>query len=347
MSSAKNYLQQLRALRAELDKVVIGYERIKDSIILVLLADGNVLLKAVPGTAKTTLVNALQKAIENCKASRLQLTPDVRPSDIVGGKIWDPASRRFVTVWGPAVENDHEAVNLLLADELNRTTGLTLAALLQLAQEKGVTIGDTTRAMEDLYMICATINPVEQEGTYTLPEAMVDRFAVLLHMGYVTRAQEIAMLDNILTNRRKSINLVQKVVSKEDLLGMREQINDIAAQMSRPAKEYIVDLVRATRPSDDQFEAVHGKEEAGKLTKAIQYGASPRAIIWTAYLAAAHAFYNGQEKVTTENIKSVASDVLNHRLILKPTAGSKFQIDQDVLEPVLQKVKLIDGRLPE
>jgi MoxR-like ATPase len=345
--SMKIFQQLLRALRAELDKVVIGYDRIKDLIILVLLIDGNVLLEAVPGTAKTTLINALQKAIENCTASRLQLTPDIKPSDIIGGKIWDPASRTFVTVWGPAVENDGKPVNILLGDEFNRTTGKTHSALLQPAQEKAVTIGDITRQMEELYMICATINPVEQEGTYSVPEAMVDRFAVLLRMGYVTRAQEIAMLTNILTNKRKSIDLVKRVVSKEQLLEMRQHIYNIAAQMSNPLIEYIVDLVRATRPCDDQFEAVHGKEEAGKLTKAIQYGASPRAEIWTAYLAAAHAFYNGQEKVSIDNVKAIAADVLNHRLILKPTAGSKFRIEEDVLEPLMQKVKLIDGRLPE
>jgi MoxR-like ATPase len=344
--SMKIFQQLLKALRAELDKVVIGYERIKDLIILVLLIDGNVLLEAVPGTAKTTLINALQKAIENCTASRLQLTPDIKPSDIIGGKIWDPASRTFVTVWGPAVENDGKPVNILLGDEFNRTTGKTHSALLQPAQEKAVTIGDITRPMEELYMICATINPVEQEGTYSVPEAMIDRFAVLLRMGYVTRAQEIEMLTNILTNKRKSMDLVKKVVSKEQLLEMREYINNIAAQMSMQLKEYIVDLVRATRPCDDQFEAVHGKEEAAKLTRAIQYGASPRAEIWTAYLAAAHAFYNGQEKVTIDNVKAIAADVLNHRLILRPNA-CKVRIEEDVLTPLLKKVRLIDGRLPE
>jgi len=342
--SKTNYVQKLRALRAELDKVVIGYEHVKEQVITVLLADGNVLLRAVPGTGKTTLINALQRTIENCQASRIQLTPDLKPSDLIGGKIWDPGSRQFVTIWGPVVENDHKPVNLLLADEINRTPGKTLSALLQPAQEHAATIGDETRPMEQLYMICATMNPVEQEGTYSLPEAMVDRFAVLLDMGYLTRAQEIEMLTNILRNKRKSINLVQRVISKEELLEMREVVDEIAAQTSPVMVEYIVDLVRATRPVDEAFKSIHG-EDAEKLEKSIMYGASPRAEIWAAYLAAAHAVYNGEDKVTVDHVKAVAADVINHRVILNPAAGRRMNVNNDIIQPLFERVKVIDGNL--
>jgi MoxR-like ATPase len=342
--SQKNFAQKLRVLRDELDKVVIGYDHVKDQIITVLLADGNVLLRAVPGTGKTTLISALQKTIQDCQASRIQLTPDLKPSDLIGGKIWDPGTRQFVTVWGPVVENDHKPVNLLLADEINRTPGKTLSALLQPAQEHAATIGDETRAMEELYMICATMNPVEQEGTYPLPEAMTDRFAVLIDLGYLTRDQEIEMLKNILRNKRKSIDLVQQVISKDELLEMRASVNDIAAQMSEAVMEYIVDLVRATRPTDESFKAVHG-DEAEKLEKAIMYGASPRAIIWGAYLAASHALYTGDEAVTIDHVKRIAADVINHRIILNPSAARRTNVHDDVITPLLAKVHVVGGNL--
>ena len=342
--STTNFSKKLRALRAELDKVVIGYDHVKDQIITVLLADGNVLLRAVPGTGKTTLITTLQRAIENCTSSRVQLTSDLKPSDLIGGKIWDPANRQFVTVWGPVVENDHKPVNLLLADEINRTPGKTLSALLQPAQEHAATIGDETRKMEELYMICATMNPVEQDGTYPLPEAMVDRFAVLLDLGYLTRPQEIEMLTSILRNKRKSIDRVQQVISKDELLEMRATVDEIAAQTSEAVIEYLVDLVRATRPSDDQFKAVHG-DDAEKLAKAIMYGGSPRAFIWGAYLAASHALYQGDDVVTIDHVKSIAADVLNHRVILNPAAGRRTQVVEDIIQPILNKVKVIDGNL--
>ncbi len=345
--NAKIFSTKLRLLRAELDKVVIGYEVIKDMIILTILARGNVLLRAVPGTAKTTLIAALQKTIENIQVSRIQLTPDHKPSDITGSRIWDPGIRQFVTVWGPAVEKDHKPVNIVHADEFNRTPGKTGAAFLEAGQERTVTIGEDTRPMEEFYMLAATINPIEQEGTYSIAEALIDRFAALLDMGYVTRSQEIEMLTNILVNKRKSLNLVKKVITKEELLEMQDFVDEIAAQISQPAKEYIVDLVRATRPTDDLFESVHGKEEAAKLKKAITYGGSPRAIIWTAYLAAAHALYNGQDRVSIDNIKAVAGDVLHHRIFLDPSAGRKLSVREDVVQKVFDRVRLLDDRLPQ
>jgi MoxR-like ATPase len=336
--------QKLKDLRAELDKAVIGYESEKDLILKVLIAGGNVLLRAVPGTGKTTLINALQRGIEGCQASRVQLTPDLKPSDLIGARIWDPGSRQFVTVWGPVVESNKKPVNLLLADEINRTPGNTLSALLQPAQEHNVTIGDETRPMEELYMICATMNPVEQEGTYSLPEAMTDRFAVLIDLGYLPRNQEIQMLTDILRNKRKSMDRVQKVVSTAELLEMREVVEEIAAQTSDAVIAYVVDLVRATRPKDESFAKVHG-EAAEKLGKAIQYGASPRAFIWGTYLAASHAFFNGEDVVTIDHIKSVIGPVLNHRVILQAAAMHRTNVTEHVVKPILEQVPVMDGNL--
>jgi MoxR-like ATPase len=342
--STKVTSKKLKDLRAELDKAVIGYESEKDLIIKVLIAGGNVLLRAVPGTGKTTLINALMRGIEDCQVSRIQLTPDLKPSDLIGAKIWDPGTRQFVTVWGPVVQNDGKPVNLVLADELNRTPGKTLSALLQPAQEKSVTIGDETRQMEELYMISATINPVEQEGTYQLPEAMTDRFAVLIDLGYLPRQQEIQMLTDILRNKRKSMERVKKVVSTKELLAMRDVVDEIAAQTSDAVIGYVVDLVRATRPKDESFAKVHGAN-AEKLGKAIQYGASPRAFIWGAYLAASHAFFVGDDVVTVDHIKSVMAPVLNHRVILQASAMHRMSVTDEIVNPILEQVPVVNGNL--
>jgi MoxR-like ATPase len=335
--------RKLRQLHAEIGKVVIGYERPIERIITVLLARGHVLLRAVPGTGKTTLVSALQKAIDDSQSSRIQLTPDTKPSDLIGGRIWDPGTRGFVTAWGPVVENNQRPVNLLLADEINRTPGKTLAALLQPAQEGSVTIGDDTRAMDELYMILATMNPVEQEGTYELPEAMIDRFAVLLDLGYLQKQEELEMLGNILRNKRRSIEQVLPVISKAELLEMQKTVEEIAAQTPQAVMEYIVDLVRATRPDDARFGLVH-KDPDGKLGRLIAYGASPRAALWCAYIGAAQALYDGKGTTTIDHIKSVAADVLNHRVIPQPSAR-KFDVREQLIHPALKNVPVIDGNL--
>ena len=342
--STKITSKKLKDLRAELDKVVIGYESEKDLIIKVLIAGGNVLLRAVPGTGKTTLISALSKAIGGCTVSRIQLTPDLKPSDLIGAKIWDPGSRQFVTVWGPVVENKGAPVNLLHADEINRTPAKTLAALMEAGQEHAVTIGDETRPMEELYMISATMNPVEQEGTYQLPEALTDRFAVLIDLGYLPREQEIQMLTDILRSKRKAMARVKQVVSTTELLAMRDAVEEIAAQSSEAVIAYAVDLVRATRPSDDSFARVHG-DKAEKLAKSIQYGASPRAFIWGAYLAASHAFFEDVDVVTVEHVKAVIAPVLNHRVILQASAAHRTNVTTDIVNVILEQVPVVKGNL--
>ncbi len=326
---------KIDALRNELDKVVAGYPDVKKMIIVCLLADGHVLLEAVPGTAKTTLANTLQGAIEGAVSARIQMTPDLKPTDIVGVEIYDQKSGEFIKRPGPMV-----GTHILLADEINRTTPKTLSATLQAMQERKVTIGDRTYTLEDLFIMIATMNPVEQEGTYPVPEATLDRFAMKLNMQYVSRQDELKMLANTAVHGRSAQAGVAQVISVAELLEMRVAIKQIAAAASDPVLAYIVDLCRATRPSDSSFDQVH-KNDAVVLREQVAFGASPRCEIWTLHAAAALAFIEGTKYIDPQHVQQVFANVARHRIMLTDAAVYNGATTDGVIAKVLERVKVI------
>jgi MoxR-like ATPase len=230
---------------------------------------------------------------------------------------------------------------------MNRMTAQADAAVLQLGQDRMATIGDETRRMEELYMITAAINPIESEGVNEIAEALIDRFATMGEMGYLSYEDEVKMSLLNMKNKRRLLDLVQQVVSVQDLLSVCELVDQIGTTIPVPVHEYVVKLVRATRPQDDQFNLVHGKD-AEKMLETIQYGPANRGIVWTMALAAANAVYNGQENVTEDHVKAVANDVIAHRIILTPVAASgrdKVDVRKKIVDPLKEKVKIRKSRL--
>lgn len=338
--SQTNLLLKLRAMRDQLDIVVSGYDDIKDMIIVALLADGHVLLEAVPGTAKTTLVNTLTQTVDQAKSARIQMTPDLKPSDITGVEIYHQGRGEFVTRLGPIL-----GANLVLADEINRTSPKTLSALLECMQERRVTISDTTHDAPRLFIIVATENPVESEGVFVLPEATLDRFMIKLPMQYVSRRDEVRMLQNIKVHGRKAQTSVKPVISIDELLELQEVVLEMCATTSPALLEYIVDLTRATRPGKsaeevNYFNSVHGVD-ADQLREQIAFGASPRCEIAALHCAAALAVVNGATHVEPAHVKLVFHAVANHRIIISDGAAYDGVTTTQIIEKVLRRVAIV------
>src|SRR5580765_616081 len=278
----------------ELGKVIVGQHYLTERLVIGLLANGHVLLEGVPGLAKTLAV----KSLANCmhvKFSRLQFTPDMLPADVIGTQIYNPQSGGFSTRKGPVF------ANLVLADEINRAPAKVQSALLEAMQEKQVTIGEQTYPLQEPFLVLATQNPIEQEGTYQLPEAQLDRFMLKLNVGYPQKREERTILDLMATSAPDL--RVDPVVDPKPIIAARDLVNNI--YIDDRVKDYIVDVVWATR-------------EPGaynlRLEGLIRYGASPRATIYLALGARAHAFLNGRGYVTPQDVKSIGPDVLRHRI---------------------------------
>jgi len=353
------YKEKIDACRKELDKIISGYDHVKEQVLVAMLSRGHVLLRAVPGTAKTTLANTLKSTIDGGAAARFQMTPDMKPSDILGVVVYNAKTAEFDIKPGPMV-----GANIVLFDEINRTTPKTLSATLQAMQEGIVTIADKTFTLEELFFAIATMNPVEQEGTFSLPEATLDRFAMLLDMQYVSRKDEIAMAKNVAVHGRSAQKAVAKVLSVADILAMREEVDKISASASDTVVKYIVDLCRATRPTDESFDLVHASKnlaaaskgkaqaadakaqalDAAMLKDIIMLGASPRSIIWTLHCAAAAAFIQGDSNITPDHVKKVFRDVLRHRIILSQVAEHEGYTSDQVIDAVLSRVPVIEPR---
>jgi MoxR-like ATPase len=308
----------VRPLFSEIGKIVIGQSYLVERLVIGLLANGHVLLEGVPGLAKTLSVKTLAGSL-NVKFSRLQFTPDMLPADVIGTQIYNPQSGGFTTRKGPIF------ANLILADEINRAPAKVQSALLEAMQEKQVTIGEQTFRLEEPFLVLATQNPIEQEGTYPLPEAQVDRFMLKLKIGYPSREEERAILD--LMARTNNIPSATAVVDAKQVLTARQVINDI--YVDEKVKDYIVDLVCATRDP--------GKYKI-QLQGLIQLGASPRATISLTLAAKAYAFLKGRGYVTPQDVKSIGMDVLRHRVAITYEAEAEEKTSETIIQKIFDEL---------
>src|SRR5881296_3485103 len=302
----------------EINKVVVGQKYLVERLIIGLLANGHVLLEGVPGLAKTLSVKSLAASV-NVKFARLQFTPDMLPADVIGTQIYNPQSGAFTTRRGPIF------AHLVLADEINRAPAKVQSALLEAMQEKQVTIGDQTFKLEEPFLVLATQNPIEQEGTYPLPEAQVDRFMLKLRIGYPSREEERQILDRMAVTRNHQ--RVGTVVTTDEILRTRALIDQI--YIDDKIKDYVVSIVFATRePQAYQLD----------LGPLIEYGASPRATLYLTLAAKAHAFLQGRGYVTPQDVKSIGPDVLRHRVIVTYEAEAEEVDSDEVVKRILDGV---------
>jgi len=308
----------VRPLFSEIGKVIVGQTYLVERLVIGLLANGHVLLEGVPGLAKTLSVKTLASCL-NVKFSRLQFTPDMLPADVIGTQIYNPQSGAFTTRRGPIF------ANLVLADEINRAPAKVQSALLEAMQEKQVTIGEQTYKLEEPFLVLATQNPIEQEGTYPLPEAQVDRFMLKLKIGYPSRAEERQILD--VMARTSDTPAATAVVDAKQILKARQIINDI--YIDDKVKDYIVDLVCATRDPDAHKIAVK---------EFIQLGASPRATISLTLAAKAYAFLRGRGYVTPQDVKSIGMEVLRHRVAITYEAEAEEKTSETVIQKILDEL---------
>ena len=307
-------------LRAEVGRVVVGQQSVVERLVIALLIRGHVLLEGLPGLAKTLLVKTLAASIDG-SFKRIQFTPDLLPADITGTLIFDPAGRSFNARLGPIF------ANLILADEINRAPAKVQSALLEAMQERQVTIGDTSYALPDPFVVIATQNPIEHEGTYALPEAQVDRFVMKLKVDYPTTDEELRMLSLYLdpTAEQPSVRRVLPLSEVRDIARLASSVH-VDEKISR----YIVQIVSATRDP--------AALRVPSLAPLISYGASPRATLAMAHVAKAHAFIQGRAYVVPEDVKSVAPDVLRHRLVLSYEAAAENVTADRIIEQVLGAV---------
>lgn len=310
----------LRDVRSEINKVIVGQDDLIDRMLIALLANGHILLEGVPGLAKTLLVKTVSDTIQS-GFSRLQFTPDLLPADIIGTEIYNPRTMEFHVRQGPIFSN------LILADEINRAPAKVQSALLEAMQERQVTIGDQTFTMDDLFLVLATQNPIEQEGTYPLPEAQVDRFMLKVLVDYPTRDEERVIM-NRMTGQATPV--AQPVVSKEMFLRARETVQ--AVYVDDKIKEYILDLIGSTRrPTDFGLNA---------LKDLIDFGASPRATIFLVKAARANAFLQGRGFVTPDDIKQIAPDILRHRITTTYEAEAEEVTTDDLVQRILHHIEV-------
>ena len=306
----------VQPLRQQMARVIVGQEQLVDRLMVGLISNGHILLEGVPGLAKTLALKTLASAI-GLHFQRMQFTPDMLPADIVGTMIYNPRDGSFSTKHGPVFSN------LILADEINRAPAKVQSALLEAMQERQVTLGDETYRLPDPFLVLATQNPLEQEGTYPLPEAQVDRFMMKVIVGYPNRTEERAILDTMAVTE-PSLS-VQPVVSVEDIINARRVVSDI--YVDDKVKNYIVDIVLATRDP---------KPYGIDLNGWVQCGASPRGTISLTLAARAHAFLQGRGYVTPQDVKDLAYDVLRHRIAVSYEAEAENINSENIVAGILE-----------
>jgi MoxR-like ATPase len=307
----------VESLKREVQRVIVGQDYMIDRILIGILSQGHILLEGVPGLAKTLTVRTLARAIRT-GFQRIQFTPDLLPADLIGTMIFDQKSAEFIPHKGPIFSN------IILADEINRAPAKVQSALLEAMQERQVSIGRVTFPLDDPFLVMATENPIEQEGTYPLPEAQVDRFMLKLLVTYPNKKEEKQILERMAEGAEIVVN---PVIQPKEIFSAREVVSQV--YMDEKVKDYIVDLIFATRKPEDYH------LDARDL---IQYGASPRATVFLSRAAKAHAFISGRGYVTPEDVKSVGLDVLRHRIILTYEAEAENVTPEEVIRRVFDKV---------
>ena len=313
-------ISKIDDIKKEVAKVVVGQERMIDSLLIALMCEGHILIEGVPGLAKTTTVNALSKAL-GLNFKRAQFTPDLLPSDILGAEIYDPQNNQFKIKKGPIF------TNLLLADEINRAPAKVQSALLEVMQEKQVTLGDTTFKLDPPFFVMATPNPVEQEGVYQLPEAQLDRFMLKLIVDYNTKTEELEIARRISSGSFEEINAV---LTHDDLEKLKQQIKDV--HVDSEVEEYMIELVNATRnPSDYALE---------EIKEFIQFGASPRVSIDMFKAVKAMAFMRGKDFVTPVDVAYIAKELMRHRIVLTYEAEAEGITTDEIIQKVLETVAI-------
>ena len=312
--------QLTRAITDEVGRAFIGAPTITESLLTALLARGHVLVEGYPGVAKTTLVKAFSATL-GCNFRRIQFTPDLLPADIVGTTIYNMQTATFAAKKGPIF------ANLVLADEINRAPAKVQSALLEAMQERQVTIGDETHKLPAPFIVMATQNPIEQEGTYALPEAQLDRFMLMVKVGYPTKAEEREIMDRQTSPSPASVG---PVATTEQIMSARKVIGQV--YIDDKIKDYIVNVIYATREP-----RAHGLAE---LADFIEYGASPRASIYLNLAARAHAFLRHRGYVTPEDVKAVGADVLRHRVCLTYEAEAEVITSEDIVRRLFEHVEV-------
>ncbi len=319
-AAIKQESQFVDKMIVEVGKVVVGQKEMVEGILMGLLTGGHVLLEGVPGLAKTLTISSVSKSI-SLDFQRIQFTPDLLPTDLIGTMIFNPKSGEFAPKKGPIF------TNIVLADEINRAPAKVQSALLEAMAEKQVTIGEQSYKLEAPFLVLATQNPLEQEGTYPLPEAQMDRFMFKITVGYPTKADELEIVNRMGVNENPQI---QSVITKDDLLRASQRVDEI--YVDQKVKNYIVELVMATRKPTD-----YG---LGQIAGLLAVGGSPRASISLIRAAKAHAFLRGRGYVTAEDVKAIAYNVLRHRLILTYEAEAENVKSDEVIKEILSNIEV-------
>ncbi len=313
-------MDTINRIKKEIHKVVVGQEKMVEALLVGLICQGHILLEGVPGLAKTTTINALAKSL-GLDFKRVQFTPDLLPTDIIGTEIYDPTTNSFKIKKGPVF------TNLLLADEINRAPAKVQSALLEVMQERQVTIGDDTFKLDLPFLVMATQNPVEQEGAYELPEAQLDRFLMKIVVGYNTRAEELEIARRVSNN---SFEKIEKVADAKELMRVRQEAMEV--HLDQEIEKYIIEIIFATREPE--------KYGLKNIKDYIEFGASPRASIDMYKAARAVAYIKGQDFVSPIEIAYIAKEILRHRIILSYEAQAEGVTQDMIIEKVLAAVPI-------
>jgi len=317
----QEHKEKINQVITEVGKVVVGQDYMVNRLLIGLFTNGHILLEGVPGLAKTLTISTVARVL-HLDFARIQFTPDLLPADLVGTMIYNQKEGKFEVKKGPIF------ANIILADEINRSPAKVQSALLEAMQEKTVTIGETTFKLDKPFLVMATQNPVDQEGTYPLPEAQVDRFMMKVFVNYPTKAQELEVMRRI--SNMGFDYTVNTVLTKEEIFAIREQVNKV--KISESLESYIIELVHATRnPLEYKLD---------EFARYIQFGASPRASINLNLASKAHAYMAGRDYVVPEDVKEVAMDVMNHRILLNYEAEADNVKTSDVIKSLLSKVAI-------